>query len=148
VHPLKNLHAFYGTRRFITVFTRAIHWSLSWARSIHSIAPHSYSPTSWSSLMVCFLLAFPPISYMHSLLPHSCYIPCPSHHYSWRSVQVTKLLIMQFSLIYHHFIPFRSQYSPQHPHSTSETMLRGSLVTTTWRVLRLRMEETVSRYGG
>jgi hypothetical protein len=22
----------YGTRRFITVFTRALHWSLSWAR--------------------------------------------------------------------------------------------------------------------
>jgi hypothetical protein len=26
---------FYGTRWFITVFTRALHWSLSWARSIH-----------------------------------------------------------------------------------------------------------------
>jgi hypothetical protein len=28
------------------------------------------------------------------------------------------------------------------------TMLSGSLVTTAWRVLRLRMEETASRYGG
>jgi hypothetical protein len=35
------------------------------------------------------------------LLPHSCYMPCPSHppwldhsNYSWRTVQVTKLLIM------------------------------------------------------
>jgi hypothetical protein len=27
-------------------------------------------------------------------------------------------------------------------------MLGGSLVTTAWRVLRLRMEETLSRYGG
>jgi len=27
-------------------------------------------------------------------------------------------------------------------------MLRGSLVTTAWRVLRLRMGETASRYGG
>jgi hypothetical protein len=26
--------------------------------------------------------------------------------------------------------------------------LGGSLVTTAWRVLRLRMEETASRYGG
>jgi hypothetical protein len=26
---LKNFPAFYGTRRFITVFTRALHWSLS-----------------------------------------------------------------------------------------------------------------------
>jgi hypothetical protein len=29
VHLLKNFPAFYGTRRFITVFTRALHWSLS-----------------------------------------------------------------------------------------------------------------------
>jgi hypothetical protein len=34
---LKNFPAFSGTRRFITVSTRAIHWSLSWARSIQSI---------------------------------------------------------------------------------------------------------------
>jgi hypothetical protein len=27
-------------------------------------------------------------------------------------------------------------------------MLRGSLVTTAWRVLRLRIERSVSRYGG
>jgi hypothetical protein len=32
VQPLKNFPTFYGTRRLITVFTRALHWSLSWAR--------------------------------------------------------------------------------------------------------------------
>jgi hypothetical protein len=37
VQPLKNFPAFYGTRRFIAVFTRALHWSLYWARSIQSI---------------------------------------------------------------------------------------------------------------
>jgi hypothetical protein len=37
---LKNFPTFYGTRRFITVFTRALHWSLSWARSIQYIPPH------------------------------------------------------------------------------------------------------------
>jgi hypothetical protein len=31
VQLLKNFTVFYGTRRFITVFTRALHWSLSWA---------------------------------------------------------------------------------------------------------------------
>jgi hypothetical protein len=36
VQPLKNFPAFYGTRRFISVFTRVLHWSLSWARSIQS----------------------------------------------------------------------------------------------------------------
>jgi hypothetical protein len=29
VQLLKNFPAFYGTRYFITVFTRALHWSLS-----------------------------------------------------------------------------------------------------------------------
>jgi hypothetical protein len=36
----KKFPAFYGTRRFNTVHTRAHHWSLSWARSIHSISLH------------------------------------------------------------------------------------------------------------
>jgi hypothetical protein len=40
---LKNFPAFYGTRRFITVYTRALHWSLSWARYIQSIASHPIS---------------------------------------------------------------------------------------------------------
>jgi hypothetical protein len=40
VQLLKNFPAFYGTRRFITVFTRALHWSLFWARSIQSIPSH------------------------------------------------------------------------------------------------------------
>jgi hypothetical protein len=30
-------------------------------------------------LVVSFLLAFPPISCMHSSSPHSCFMPCPSH---------------------------------------------------------------------
>jgi len=37
---VKKFPAFYGTRRFITVFTRARHWSESWARWIQS--PTSY----------------------------------------------------------------------------------------------------------
>jgi hypothetical protein len=40
VQPLKNFPTFYGTRRFITVSTRAFHWWLSWARSIQSIPSH------------------------------------------------------------------------------------------------------------
>jgi hypothetical protein len=40
---LKNLPAFYCTRRFITAFTRALHWSLSWARSIQFIQSHPIS---------------------------------------------------------------------------------------------------------
>jgi hypothetical protein len=37
VQPLKKISEYYGTRRFITVFTIALHWFLSWARSIQSI---------------------------------------------------------------------------------------------------------------
>jgi hypothetical protein len=37
VQLLNKLPAFYGTRRFITVFTRALHWSLSWASPYHPI---------------------------------------------------------------------------------------------------------------
>jgi hypothetical protein len=40
VQPLKNFPTFYGTRRFITVFTRALHWSLSWARSIETASTY------------------------------------------------------------------------------------------------------------
>jgi hypothetical protein len=40
VQLFKNFPTFYGTRRFITVFTRALHLSPSWARSIQSISPH------------------------------------------------------------------------------------------------------------
>jgi hypothetical protein len=49
VQSLKLFPAFYKTRRFITVFTRALHWSLSWARSIQSIPSH---PISLSSILI------------------------------------------------------------------------------------------------
>jgi hypothetical protein len=89
VQLLKNFPAFYGTRRFISMFTRALHWSLSWARSLQSITSHPISLRSILILSthqllglpsVLFPFGFPPISYMHSSSPpHSCYMPCPSH---------------------------------------------------------------------
>jgi len=36
---VKKFPTFYGTRRFITAFTRACQLSLSWARSIQSMSP-------------------------------------------------------------------------------------------------------------
>jgi hypothetical protein len=47
VQLLKNFPTFYGTRRFITVFTRALHWSLSWARS-------PSHPNSLKSILILF----------------------------------------------------------------------------------------------
>jgi hypothetical protein len=39
---VKKFPAHYGSRRFITIFTRARHWSLTWARWIQSTPSHSY----------------------------------------------------------------------------------------------------------
>ena len=66
--PVKKFPAFYGTRRFITAFTRAHHLSLSWASSIQSIPPHplpedpSYYPPiyAWVSQVVSFPQVSPP----------------------------------------------------------------------------------------
>jgi hypothetical protein len=49
VQLLKNFPAFYGARRFITVFTRAIYWFLSWGRSIPSIPSN---PISLRSILI------------------------------------------------------------------------------------------------
>jgi hypothetical protein len=38
---LKKFPAFYGTRRFFAIFTKARHLSVSWARSIQSMLPPS-----------------------------------------------------------------------------------------------------------
>jgi hypothetical protein len=39
---LNNLPTFYGTRRFIVAFTKALHWSITSARSILSILSKIY----------------------------------------------------------------------------------------------------------
>ena len=57
-----------------------------------------------------------------SPLPHTRYMPCPSHsspfyrpkNIGW-AVQIVQLLIMQFSPLPCYFFPRRSKYSPQHP---------------------------------
>jgi hypothetical protein len=67
-----------------------------------------------------FLSGFP-TNILYAFLIAPCYMPWPSHpssldhsNYTWRRVQVMKLLIMQFFPTSHHFIPLRSKYSPQH----------------------------------
>jgi hypothetical protein len=74
VQLLKNFPEFYGTRRFITIFTRALHWSLSCARSIQSIPSHHISLRSILTLSthlriglpsgLFFFLTFLPMSYI------------------------------------------------------------------------------------
>jgi hypothetical protein len=109
--PTQGLSSILWNRRFIT-----FHLSLSWGRSIQSIP---CDPIFLRSILILFthlrlglpsglfLLAFSPISYMHSS-PHSYFMSCPSHspwldhsNYTWRRVQVMK----QFSPTSCHFIP-------------------------------------------
>jgi hypothetical protein len=54
VQLLKNFPTYYGTRRFITVFTTTLLFSLSCARWIESIPPHSISPR-WTLILSCHL---------------------------------------------------------------------------------------------
>jgi hypothetical protein len=68
---------------------------------------------------------FPTISYMQASSSHLCYMTCLSQppwldhsNYTWRIVQLMKLLIMEFFPISHQFISLRSKYSPLHPQST------------------------------
>jgi hypothetical protein len=96
------------------VFTRALHWSLSWAISIQSTPSHPISLRSILILSTHLRLGLPsglfhsgfPTNILYAFLfsPHSCYLLHPSHppwldysNYTWRRVQLMKLLIMQFS---------------------------------------------------
>ena len=102
--------SFYGTRSFITPFTRARHLSLFWARSIQSMRPH---PTSWRPILILsshlrlnlpsclFPQVSQPILCMHLSPPHTCYMPRSSHsswfdhpNNIWWGVQIIMLIIM------------------------------------------------------
>jgi hypothetical protein len=99
---LKNFPTFYGTRRFITVFTRALHWYLSWARSIQSVSPHPICLRSILILSTHLCLGIPsihfpsgfPTNILYTFCFAPCYMPCQSRppwldhsNYTWRKVQ-------------------------------------------------------------
>jgi hypothetical protein len=100
----KNFPTFYGNRRFIIVFTRALYWSLSSARSIQLI------PTNLISLWFILLLSSHQRLSLPSGLfpsglptkssPHACHLSYPSHpplldyyKYTWQKIQVMTLFL-------------------------------------------------------
>jgi hypothetical protein len=74
-------------------------------------------------LVVSFLLALQPLSYMHSSAIHSCYMsrplcPLPHHHpnYTWvKSTNYKIHLVMQFPPSSRHIVHLRPKYPPQRP---------------------------------
>jgi hypothetical protein len=87
VKPLKKFSAFYGTRRFITVFTRALHWSLSWARSIQFTPSHYIYLRSILILSTHLRLGLPsgllpsgfPTNILYAFLFSPIRATCPDH---------------------------------------------------------------------
>jgi hypothetical protein len=130
VQLLENSPLF-GTRRFITVFTRARHRSASQTRLIQFVTPHSTS--LWYVLLLAshtrlglptdlFPSGFPNktldaflFSHTHAIYPETSYSLIYKFSYIWRGVQVMKLLIMQLSPATYYLISLGSKYSPQHP---------------------------------
>jgi hypothetical protein len=105
---------------------KALHRSLSWAISIQSTPSYPISLRSILILTTHLRLGLPSglfpsgfptnILYAFFFYPNSCYMPRPFHpsrldysNYTWRRVQVMKLLIMQFSPTSRLFIPFWSK---------------------------------------
>jgi len=95
---VKTLPAFYGNLRFITAFTSARHLSLSWARAMQSIPPH---PTCWRPVLILsshLRLGLPSglfpsgVSNKASPLPHTYYMPRPSHYSRFDHLGITELL--------------------------------------------------------
>jgi hypothetical protein len=73
-----------------------------------------------------------------SFFLHSCYMPRKFHtplidhsHYTWRKVQIMKLLVMQFSPPFRRFIPLRSKISSSAPCSQTPSVYISPLMSET-----------------
>jgi hypothetical protein len=98
--------SFYGTRRFITVFTTACHLSLPSARGTHSTPSHRF-PTTHSNILPITRRSFAwshpfRYSYKNSMwifhLSHACYVPPISSSLMFR--EAYKLCILHYKIYF------------------------------------------------
>ena len=94
---------------------------LYWARSIQSMSPSHFLEIHFHTIPHPLLSLPHPDPVYTSPLPHTCYMPSPSHssqfdcrHNIWW-VQIIKLLCIWPSRLPCYLVPLRSKYSPQHP---------------------------------
>jgi hypothetical protein len=103
-----------GLSQMNTVHTISSYFSKIYFNIILSPKPMSsqWSLSFWLSHQnpICFLR-----------LPHTCYMPCPSHpawldhsNYIWRRVRIMELIIRRFSTTSYYFTLLWSKYSRQH----------------------------------
>jgi hypothetical protein len=87
VQPLKSFPEFYGTRRFITQFTRALHLCLSLARPIQFNSPNPISTRSILMLSTYLHLDLPtglfpsgsPTNNLYTFFFSPTHATCPAH---------------------------------------------------------------------
>jgi hypothetical protein len=129
VQPLKNFPAFYGTRTFITVFIRALHWSLSWARSIQPTPSHPFYLRSTLILSIHLRLGLTsgllpsgfPTNILYAFLFSPIHTTCSAHLIL---LDVTILFGEEYTLCRSSLCSFlqspvtsslQTEYCPQHP---------------------------------
>jgi hypothetical protein len=91
--PIKNFLKVCGTRIFITMVTRTLHWHPSWARRIQSMPPFLFlsSHLRLGLLFVSLILAFHR-NHLFLLPNHACYTICPSNP-SWHYIELSTIVM-------------------------------------------------------
>jgi hypothetical protein len=144
----------YGTRRFIAVFTKFRHWTLSCASRIQFAPSTRVSQRSILMLSSHLRLVFQVVSSLRVSqpkprkhpsppLPHACHMSCPPHspwfnhpnNIRWR-IKVMKFFIMQSS-IWSIFMSFRCKYPRQHS-SQTPSKLKTKFCTHTIQLAKLQ----------
>jgi hypothetical protein len=123
LQPLKNFPAFYGTRKFNTVFTRALHWSLSWAILFTHLRLGHRSGLFPSGFPTNFLYSF----FFIPIFLHDTNITWYKQHPSSarsrsRSIGITEFIVVQWlCLAFSKGLNWVGVVSPLHPRTETSS---------------------------